>query len=127
MQCYREEERTKSMTADLKAHNLKVVLTLKWLQGNNHEANVAVTITDTCYHDGALRMGLPPGTVGLPEIEYITFFFTHDDGKACGDIVRTVEKTIKIPFSNAKPKVTAFAAVNDKAAGSDTKPFPRQK
>jgi hypothetical protein len=28
--------------------------------------------------------------------------------------------------SSAKPKLTAFAAVNGKPAGSDTKPFPRK-
>jgi hypothetical protein len=113
------------MTAGSTPHSLKVVLTLKWLQGNDYEAKVAVTTTDSCYHEGELKMGLPTGTMGIPEIEYITFFFTHDEGKACSDIVKTVEKKITVSFSDAKPKVTAFAAVNGKAAGSDTKPFPR--
>jgi hypothetical protein len=114
------------MTTDPKIYNLKVVLDLKWIQGNDYEAKVTVTITDSCYHPGELTLGLPSGTVGIPEIEYLTFSFTHDEGKACGDITKNVEQTVRIPFSTAKPKATAYAAVNGKVAGSDTKPFPRK-
>lgn len=114
------------MTAEPKAHNLKVVLDLKWVQGNEYDAKVSVTITDSCYHEGDIKIGLPPGEVGIPEVEYVTFSFTHDEGKACGDITKTVHKTIRVPFSASKPKLTAFATVNGKAAGSDTKEFPRK-
>jgi hypothetical protein len=111
--------------ADKANDKLKVQLTLKWLQGKDFEATVAVEITDSCYHEVDLKVGLPPGTVGVPEIEYLTYTFTHDTGKACSDIVRTVKRSIKIVFSDAKPKVTAFAVVNGQVAGSDTKPFPK--
>jgi len=114
------------MTADAKVHNLKVALELKWAQGNDYDAKVFVTTTDSCYHPGDIKIGLPPGEVGIPEVEYVTFSFTHDEGKVCGDVTKTVDKTISVPFSAAKPKLTAFAAVNGKAAGSDTKPFPRK-
>jgi hypothetical protein len=113
------------MPADIKTHNLKVSLALKWVKGNDYEAKVSVTITDSCYHEGDLKIGLPPGTVGIPEVEYLTFNFSHDEGRACSDIVRTVEKTIQVLFSSAKPRATAYAVVNDKVAGSDTKSFPR--
>jgi hypothetical protein len=56
----------------------------------------------------------------------VTFSFTHDEGKVCGDVTKTVDQTISVPFSAAKPKLTAFAAANGEAAGSDTKPFPRK-
>jgi len=114
------------MVAEKESYHLKVVLQLKWKQGNEYEAKVSVTTTDTCYHAGQLKIGLPPGTAGVPEIEYLTFDFTHDKGKACGEIVQTVEKTIVVLHSSAKPKVTAFAVVNDLVAGSDTKDFPRR-
>jgi hypothetical protein len=112
------------MAAD-KTHNLTVKLGLNWLQGNEYEATVAVTLTDSCYHEGDLTIGLPPGRTGIPEVEYLAFNFTHV-GQICSDIVRTVEKSIQIPFSNAKPTATAFAVVNGKVAGEDTKPFPRR-
>jgi hypothetical protein len=114
------------MTAQTKAHNLKVVLDLKWVQGNEYEAKVSVTITDSCYHPGEIKIGLPPGEVGIPEVEYITFSFTHDEGRVCSDITKAVDKTIRVPFSAAKPKLTAFAVVNGRGAGSDTKTFPRK-
>jgi hypothetical protein len=110
--------------ADAVNHQLKVSLTLKWDHGNIYDAKVAVTITDSCYIEGDLKLGLPPGTAGIPEIEYLTFSFTHKGG-ICSDITRTVEKTIQIPFSAAKPKATAYAVVNGKVAGQDTKPFPK--
>jgi hypothetical protein len=113
------------MTAGSKVKNLKVVLGLKWIKGNDYEAKVTVTVTDSCYHPGELKVGLPPGTVGLPEIEYMYFNMTHDEGKACGDITKNVEKTIHVPFSSVKPNATAYVVVNSAVAGSDTKPFPR--
>jgi hypothetical protein len=112
--------------ADVVDHKLKVSLALKWLHGDIYEAKVSVTVTDTCYVEGDLKVGLPTGTVGIPEIEYLTFSFTHKGG-ACGQTVRTVEKAIQIPFSTGKPNVTAFAVVNGKVAGQDTKPFPKGK
>jgi hypothetical protein len=113
--------------ADKVNHKLKIQLALKWLQGKDYEATVAVEITDSCYHEVDLKVGLPPGTAGIPEIEYLTYTFTHDSGKACSDIVKTVKKSIKIVFSDAKPRVTAYAVVNGQVAGSDTKPFPKGK
>jgi hypothetical protein len=111
--------------ADNVEHKLKVSLALKWVHGNVYEAKVFVTITDSCYVEGNLKVGLPPGTVGTPELEYLTFSFTHKGG-ICSDIVRTVDQTIQIPFSTGKSNVTAYAVVNGKVAGSDTKPFPRK-
>jgi|CZKK01.1.fsa_nt_gi hypothetical protein len=105
-------------------YKLKVSLGLVWLRNNIYGAKVSVTILDTCYVAGDLKIGLPPGTVGVPEVEYLTFSFTHKDGP-CGQIVQTVDKSIEVPFSTAKPKVTAFAVVNGKVAGQDTKPFPK--
>jgi len=110
--------------ADDAEHQLNVSLALQWTYGNVYDAKVSVTITDSCYGAGDLEVGLPPDTVGIPEIEYLTFSFTHPGG-ICSDIVRTVDQTIQIPFSAGKPSVTAFAAVNGKVAGQDTKPFPK--
>jgi hypothetical protein len=115
-----------STAADTKTHNLQVALALKWNHGNIYDAKVSVTITDTCYHEGKLRLGLPHGKVGLPEVQYLTFPFTRDEGHVCGDVTRTVDQTIPVPFSPAKPKATAYAVVNGKVAGSDTQSFPRK-
>jgi hypothetical protein len=110
---------------DKTPHQLKVQLSLKWLQGKDYEATVTVELLDSCYHEVDLKVGLPPGTVGVPEILYLSYTFTHDTGKVCSDLVKTVKKSIKILFSEGKPTVTAFAVVNGAVAGSDTKPFPR--
>jgi len=57
------------MAASTTSHNLKVVLQLTWKHGDDYTAKVSVTTTDSCYHAGELKKGLPPGTVGVPEIE----------------------------------------------------------
>lgn len=111
--------------ADAKEQKLNVSLDLKWAHGNIYDAKVSVTITDSCYVPGDLKIGLPPGTVGIPEIEYLTFYFTYKpDG--CLDVVKTVDKSIQLTFSPVKPKATAFAVVNGTVAGEDTKEFPRK-
>jgi hypothetical protein len=120
------EGRDEIMAEKLK-YKLQVELTLKWLKGREYEATVAVEITDSCYHEVDLKVGLPPGTVGILEVEYLTYTLTHDSGKECGAIARIVSKSIPIVFSDTKPKVTAFAVVNGQVAGSDTKPFPKGK
>lgn len=108
-----------------KAPKLEVHLGLGWKHGNEYEATVTVTTTDTCYHEGDLKIGLPPGMKGIPEVEYLTFSFTHDEGKKCGQLTKKNTKKIVIPFSSGKRDVTAYAAVNGKEAGHDTKPFPK--
>ena len=106
-------------------HKLKVSLSLKWDHGDVYKATVTVTVTDSCYVPGELRHGLPSGTVGVPEVEYLTFDFTH--GGICSDIVKHIAKTIDVTLSPPNPKVTAFAAVNGNAAGADTTAFPQPK
>lgn len=106
---------------------LKVALDLKWKQKDTYDATVSVTVIDSCYEPGTLHEGLPKGKVGIPEMEYLTFDFTHESGKACSDLVKTVAKTIQVKFSPAKPNATAFAVVNGEVVGQDTKPFPKGK
>ncbi len=105
---------------------LHVSLALNWDHGNVYDAKVSVTILDTNYVQGDLNEGLPPEMAGLPEMEYLTFNFTHKGG-ICGHIVQIVSKTMQIPFTAAKPNVTAFVVVNGKVVGQDTKPFPKGK
>jgi hypothetical protein len=69
---------------------------------------------------------LPNGKAGIPEMEYLTFDFTHKGG-TCSDLVKTVDQTIQIKFSSVKPNATVFAVVNGEVAGQDTKPFPKGK
>ena len=105
---------------------LKVVLDLKWNHKDIYDAKVSVTVIDSCYVPGNLHEGLPQGKVGIPEMEYLTFDFNHKGG-ICSDLVKTVDKTIQIKFSSAKPNATAFAVVNGEVVGQDTKPFPKGK
>jgi hypothetical protein len=112
--------------ANIGVHALKVVLELKWAHGDVYDAKVSVTVTDSCYVAGDLKVKLPLGQVGIPEIEPLTFSFTHGGGP-CSDIVKTVSKTIQVTFSAGKPTVTAYAVVNGEVVGQDTKPFPRKK
>jgi hypothetical protein len=105
---------------------LTVVLALSWKHNDIYDAKVSVTVLDSCYEPGKLHEGLPKGKVGIPEMEYLTFPFTHVSGRACSDIVKTIDQTIQIKFSPAKPNATAYAVVNGEVVGQDTKPFPRK-
>jgi hypothetical protein len=107
------------------AEQLKVTLSLKWQHGTDYEAEVAVQLPDDCFHYVDLKAGLPPGAVGLPEIQYLTATITRDVGRACAEHVTNPSKKINIASSEGKQKVTANAVLNDKIVGSDTKPFPR--
>ena len=84
-------------------HNLKVKLALAWEHGDEYKATVTVTTTDTCYHAGDLKVGLPPHQEGTGLVEYLSFYFTHE-GDKCGQIVRDVSKSIvvKIPYGQAR-------------------------
>ncbi|MFZ0480868.1 MAG: hypothetical protein WAL71_17135 [Terriglobales bacterium] len=110
---------------DAAERSLKVVLTLAWAHDDVYHAKVSVTVIDSCYVPGNLHVGLPAGKAGIPEMEYLSFDFTHKGG-ICSDIVKTIDKTIDVRFSSAKPKVTAFAIVNGTVVGQDTKPFPKR-
>ena len=50
-------------------HNLNVELALVWEQGDEYQATVTVTTTDTCYHAGDLKVGLPPHQEGTGLVE----------------------------------------------------------
>jgi hypothetical protein len=50
-------------------HNLKVILALTHEHGDEYKATVTVATTDTCYHAGALKVGLPPHTEGTGLVE----------------------------------------------------------
>jgi hypothetical protein len=106
-------------------HNLKVKLVLAWEHGDEYKATVTVTTTDTCYHAGTLKVGLPPHQEGTGLIEYLSFDFTHE-GKECGQIVRDVSKSITITIPSVKREVTAYAVVNGHVAGEAGAPVPRK-
>ena len=107
-------------------HNLKVKLALVWEHGDEYKATVTVTTTDTCYHAGALKVGLPPHQEGTGLIEYLSFDFTHE-GDKCGQIVRDVSKSIMVKIPSVKREVTAYAVVNGHVAGEAGEPVPRKK
>jgi hypothetical protein len=106
-------------------HNLKVKLALAWEHGDEYRATVTVTTTDTCYHAGTLKVGLPPHQEGTGLIEYLSFDFTHE-GKECGQIVRDVSKSIMVKIPSVKREVTAYAVVNGHVAGEAGAPVPRK-
>lgn len=114
--------------SDAAKQSLKVALKLEWNHDDIFDATVSVTILDSCYKPGGLHEGLPKGRLGIPEMEYLTFDFTHtSDGKGCTEPVKPIVKTIQVRSSSAKPNCTAFAVVNGEVVGEDTKPFPRGK
>jgi hypothetical protein len=104
---------------------LKVALDLKWNHKDIYDAKVTVTVIDSCYVPEKLHEGLPQGKVGIPELEYLTFDFTHKTGTTCSDLVKPVSDTVQVRFSPAKPNATAFAVVNGEVVGQDTKPFQK--
>ena len=107
-------------------HNLNVELALVWEQGDEYQATVTVTTTDTCYHGGDLKVGLPPHQEGTGLVEYLSFYFTHE-GDNCGQIVRDVSKSIVVKIPSVKREVTAYAVVNGHVAGQAGEPVPRKK
>ena len=106
-------------------HNLNVKLTLTWEHGDEYKATVTVTTTDTCYHAGELKVGLPPHTEGTGLIEYLSFEFTHEGGR-CGQIVRDVSKSIMVNIPSVKRSVTAYAVVNGHVAGQAGEALPKK-
>jgi hypothetical protein len=113
--------------AEKSQFHLEPKLSLKWVKGNDYEATVSVQLNDGCFHEVGLKAGLPPNTVAIPETVPITYTFTRDIGKVCPENVHTVTATITVQSSDAKTKVTVYAAVNGEIAGTDTKPFPRKQ
>lgn len=109
-----------------RTYHLDVALALKRSHDDVYDAKVSVTLPDGCYHAGKLRLGLPRGSMGIPEAQYLTFPFKHEEGAMCAQMVTTVSQTIRVTSNDAKPKATAYAVVNGQVAGSDTKPFPRE-
>jgi len=107
------------------AEHLKVTLSLKWRHGADYEAEVSVQLPEDCFHYFDLKAGLPPGEVGLPEIQYLSATITRDTSRACAEHVTSPSKKIGISFLQGKQKVTANAVLKGKIVGSDTKPFPR--
>jgi hypothetical protein len=108
------------------SHNLTPGLSLKWIHGSVYEATVTATILDTCYRIGELKIGLPHGVEGAPDIEYLTLNMTHE-GKVCGDIAREVTRSIDIPSLAGKREVTAYTVLNGKVSGHLTKPVPKHR
>jgi hypothetical protein len=106
-------------------HNLKVILALTHEHGDEYKATVTVTTTDTCYHAGALKVGLPPHTEGTGLVEHLHFDFTHE-GSECGQIVRDVSKSIMVKIPSVKRSMTAYAVVNGKVAGEAGAPIPKK-
>ena len=107
-------------------HNLKVELAVAWERDDEYKATVTVTTTDSCYHAGELKVGLPPHKEGTPLVEYLSFYFTHE-GDLCGQIVRDVSKSIMVTIPSVKREVTAYAVVNGHVAGEAGEPVPRKK
>ena len=107
-------------------HNLEVELALAWEHGDEYKATVTVTTTDSCYHAGEPKVGLPPHKEGAGLTEYLSFYFTHK-GDKCGQIVREVSKSITVKIPSVKREVTAYAVVNGHVAGEAGEPVPRKK
>jgi hypothetical protein len=107
-------------------HHLKVKLAVAWKHGDEYEATVTVTTTDSCYRAGELKVGPPPHMAGTGLIEYLSFYFTHE-GELCGQIVRDVSKSKMITIPSVKRDVTAYAVVNGQVAGEASEPVPKKK
>jgi hypothetical protein len=105
--------------------HLHVSLKLKWIKGDEYEAEVTTRLTDSCYHFVSKHSGLPHGMVGIPEMAYVTVEYSHK-GEICGQVVRDDTQKIDDIHSDGHPLgVTAFVTVNGEVAGSAHQPFPR--
>jgi hypothetical protein len=108
------------------ATQLKVTLKLHHIRADEYGATVTTQATDTCYKAKSIRLGLPKGKVGLPEIAFITAELSHDGG-VCGDLVHDIAQKIEGISSGGHPQgVTAFVTVNDSVAGETHQPFPQK-
>ena len=110
-----------------KIQHLNVKLRLRWLKGDEYEANVDTEVLDSCYKPGKIEVvNNPPGIVGLKDHVYILADFTHK-GQQCSQVVRKVTQKIEPVHSTGKRFVTAFVRVNGKFAGFASKQFPKVK
>jgi hypothetical protein len=106
---------------------LKVSLRLRWVAGDDYLARVTTQVTDSCYKVGKIKLGLPPGVMGMPEYDYITLELTHA-GQHCAPIVTdSVQEIGGVKASTGKIGVTAFVLVNGEIAGSEHQAFPKRK
>jgi hypothetical protein len=65
------------------------------ISGSHHHLDLVayVQVPTTCYRAGAFKRGLPPGVVGLPEVEYYNLTIEHDVHDLCGQIVHDISAT----------------------------------
>ena len=103
------------------ARGLNVRLSLDAADAGSCNAIVTVTMTDTGYRAGELRRGLPPGMEGFPDVEYLTFYFRHED-QLCGELLCDATRSLAISISDEKRDVVACAVVNGKLAGHASAP-----
>ena len=104
--------------------HLKVSLKLRLSGKDQYDATVVTTVIDTCYAPTAIRPGLPPGIVGLPELDYITAEFSRN-GQNCGQLVRDVQQVLGGLRSFGKIGAHVFVLVNGEIVGGDTEHFPK--
>jgi hypothetical protein len=108
--------------------HLRVYLSVSWKSGDDYQAEVETEVLDTCYKPKSIKIGLPPGMSGLPEMAYVTAELSHEvqEGQKCGEEVRKIKQHVDGLHSPGKQMgVTAFVLVDGQIAGHDWKPFPR--
>jgi hypothetical protein len=107
------------------AQHLYVSLKLLHISLDDYEAEVTTRLLDTCYRFTKIRLGLPDGIVGIPEMSYVTVEYSHE-GAVCGQLVRDdTHKITGIHSSGKELGVTAFVVVNGVIAASAHQQFPR--
>jgi hypothetical protein len=96
------------------------------IRADEYGATVTTQATDTCYKAKSLRLGLPKGKVGIPEIAFITAELSHE-GEVRGDLVHDIVQKIEGIRSDGHPEgVTAFVTVNGSVVGEAHQAYPRK-
>lgn len=82
-----------------------------------------VTVPNGCYSAAGATLGVPKGHVVIPETESVTLNIAKHDGP-CTEAIQVLHFRLeRIPLSEGKSRVVAFAVVDDEVVGVNSWPI----
>ena len=108
--------------------HLQVSLTLEKTTKDGQDAfipKIGIVLPNTCYSLRGVSNGLAHGTLGIPELDYVSVDLNLATDRACGQVVHTLHLCADAIIPNAaKRGLVVNVYVNDEQAGSAFQSFP---
>lgn len=83
----------------------------------------SVTVPNGCYFAAGATLGVPSGHVIIPEAEGVILSIAKHDGP-CTEAIKVLNYRLeRIPLTEGKTRVIAFAVVDDKVVGVNSHPI----